>query len=91
MRHPETGEWVRAGFSFRLFLNARRETFFAFVLYGREFVINAGGPSIKGYDEWLKENGSSSPLIEGVGLTLRSKEVDGVTTHYLDTPTDDKK
>ena len=40
MRHPETNEWVIAGFGCTLFLTQRRETFFAFVMYGVEFVIN---------------------------------------------------
>ena len=76
MRHPETGEWVQAGYGFDIFMNRRRETYFAFCLYGHEFVINVGGPSIKGFEEWLSENGKISPLIERVGLKL-TRKVDG--------------
>jgi hypothetical protein len=53
MHHPKTKEWVQAGFGYDLFVNRRRETYFAFCLYGHEFVINVGGPSIKGFLEWL--------------------------------------
>lgn len=73
MRHPDTGEWVQAGYGFDLFMNRRRETFFAFCLYGHEFVINVGGPSIRGFEEWLSENSHISPLIERVGLKLTSR------------------
>lgn len=70
MRHPETDEWVQAGYGFDFFMNRRRETYFAFCLYGHQFVINVGGPSIRGFEEWLDENGEISPLIERVGLKL---------------------
>ena len=43
MRHPETGEWVQAGFGHDFLQTRRRETFFVFGLYGYEFVINMGG------------------------------------------------
>jgi hypothetical protein len=84
MRHPDTGKWVQAGFGFNLFLTRRRETFFAFVYYGKEFVINVGGPSIKGYDEWLKEQNQISPLVEALGLRLRSEIKGQNTLHYLE-------
>ena len=48
MRHPETDEWVQAGFGSCWFMNRRRETLSAFLFYGTEFVINVGGPSIQG-------------------------------------------
>jgi hypothetical protein len=35
MRHPETNEWVQAGFGCGWFMNKRRETLFAFCFYGR--------------------------------------------------------
>lgn len=73
MRHPKTGEWVQAGFGFDLFITKRRETFFAFCLYGVEFVINLGGPSIKGYEEWLSDHQQISPLIERVGVKLTAE------------------
>jgi hypothetical protein len=44
MRHPETHQWVQAGFGCCLFMNRQHETLFAFCFYGTEFVINVGGP-----------------------------------------------
>jgi hypothetical protein len=84
MRHPTTNKWVQAGYAFDLFLTKRRETFFAFCLYGREFVINAGGPSIAGYEEWLSENNQISPLVEGLGYRLHSVGKEGKLTYYLE-------
>ena len=84
MRHPETNEWVTAGFGCTLFMTRRYETFFAFLMYGVEFVVNVGGPSIKGYEEWLKDHDGISPLVERVGCRLvvegRGKE----RKHYLE-------
>lgn len=80
MLHPETNEWVQAGFGCGLFMNKRLETFFAFVFYGVEFVINIGGPSIAGYNEWLKDHNGISPVVERVGGRL-VREDDGM--HYL--------
>lgn len=68
MRHPVTGAWVQAGFGFDLFVTKRHETYFAFALYGLEFVINVGGPSAKGYEEWLEDHHGASPLVERIGL-----------------------
>jgi hypothetical protein len=84
MLHPDTSAWVQAGFGFRLFLTKRRETFFAFCLYGKEFVINVGGPSIKGYEEWLRDNNDTSPLIEAIGYRLRSKGEGNEKIYYLE-------
>jgi hypothetical protein len=70
MRHPDTGLWVQAGYSIDLFVTKRRETFLAFVLYGHEFVFNSGGPSVKGYEEWLEYHGGISPLVERLGMHL---------------------
>lgn len=84
IRHPDTNAWVQAGFGFRLFLTKRRETFFAFCFYGREFVINVGGPSIKGYEEWLRDNRDTSPLVEAIGYRLRSKRKGREKIYYLE-------
>jgi hypothetical protein len=70
MRHPDTGVLVQAGYSLDLFVTKRRETFLAFILYGHEFVINTGGPSVKGYEEWLEQHRGISPLIERLGMRL---------------------
>jgi len=84
MRHPDTDAWVQEGYGFDLFLTRRRETFFAFCFYGREFVINVGGPSIKGYEEWLAENAYISPLVEGAGCYLRKESKDDQTVYYIE-------
>ena len=84
MRHPLTGAWVQVGFAHDLFQTRRRETFFAFSLFGIEYVINVGGPSIKGYQEWLNENNHESPLIERVGMRLISRQRGSETLTFLD-------
>ena len=70
MEHPKSGELVMFGFGYDLFLNHRKETFFVFLFYGVEFVINLGGPSIKGYEEWLELNEYISPIIQRNGAKL---------------------
>lgn len=83
MRHPATGAWVQAGYSIDLFVTKRRETFMAFMLYGHEFVINSGGPSMKGFYEWLEQHQSISPLIERLGNTLKFDPTTSPATAYL--------
>jgi hypothetical protein len=84
MKHPETGEWVQAGFGHDLLVTSRRETFFVFVIYGIEFVINLGGPSIKGYEEWLNLNNNISPVIERVGVKLVKKKINKKGEHFIE-------
>lgn len=84
MRHPETNDWVQAGFGCCWFMTSRKETLFVFCFYGIEFVINLGGPSVAGYEEWLRENNGISPIVEGIGLTLRTGLENGRTVHYLE-------
>jgi hypothetical protein len=83
MRHPETDEWVQAGFGCCLFMNRRQETLFAFVFYGVEFVVNVGGPSIAGYQEWLRIHNDISPLVERLGCRLVVEGEDKSKLHYL--------
>lgn len=83
MRHPDTNEWVRAGFGCGWFMNKRRETLFAFCFYGVEFVINVGGPSIRGYEEWLKDHGNISPLVERLGCHLDTEGEGRSRSYYL--------
>ncbi|PVY69423.1 HNH endonuclease [Cupriavidus alkaliphilus] len=84
MRPPETNEWVQAGFGFSLFMTRKFETLFAFVFYGMEFVINVGGPSTMGYEEWLEEHNGISPLVERVGCRLIVTEQQNKLRHYLE-------
>lgn len=83
MTHPTKGEWVQAGYIIDLLLTRRREHFIVLILYGYEFALNVGGPSIKGYEEWLEENGGISPLIERLGLRL---EADASATRLIGEP-----
>jgi len=83
MRHPDTNDWVHAGFSCGLFTNKRHETLFAFCLYGVEFVINVGGPSIMGYQEWLQDHNDISPVVERLGCLLVTEGEGRSQTHYL--------
>ncbi len=83
MRHPETNEWVVAGFGCTIFMTRHQETFFAFLMYGVEFVINVGGPSIRGYEEWLNNHGGISPLIERLGCRLSVESKGSDRKYYL--------
>lgn len=80
MRHPDTGQWVQVGFGHDLILTPHPETYFAFHLYGVQFVINVGGPSIHGYELWLEDNDP----VERMGTKLIEKVVDGRATYYLE-------
>ncbi len=84
MKHPDTNEWVQAGFGQDLFITKRKETFFAFMLYGMEYVINVGGPSVKGYDEWLENNNNISPMIERNGAKVIKQEHAGKIKYFID-------
>lgn len=83
MRHPDNDEWVQAGFGCCWFMNKRRETLFVFCFYGIEFVINVGGPSIRGYKEWLEDHGNISPMVERLGCSLVTEGEGRSQSHYL--------
>jgi hypothetical protein len=83
MRHPESNEWAQVGFGCCWFMNKRRETLFAFCFYGVEFVINVGGPSIRGYEEWLEDHRNISPLVERLGCYLVTEGEGRSQSHYL--------
>lgn len=75
IHHPNTiflfeNSWKQVGFGFDIFHTKRKETYFAFNIYGNEFVINLGGPKVKGYEEWLFDNNYISPLIERLGFEI---------------------
>lgn len=67
MRHPDTKEWVPVGLGCTWFMTKCLETFFAFCFYGTEFVLNVGGPALRGYEEWLEDHGHISPMVERLG------------------------
>ena len=84
MRHPDTGAWVRHGFAYDLLLTSLPETFFVFCKFGNEYAINVGGPSIKGYEQWLEQNDKQSPLIERRGMSFRVGHHDGTIQYFLE-------
>jgi hypothetical protein len=84
MRHPSTGAWVRHGFAYDLLLTGLPETFFVFCVFGMEYVINVGGPSIKGYEQWLHTHDDQSPLIERSGRSLRTGLHEGEVRYFLE-------
>lgn len=84
MRHPETGKWVQAGFGHDLLITPTPETYFIFLIYGVEFAINLGGPSIEGYKIWIKTNNHISPMVERVGAKLIRKYDNDILKHYLE-------
>ncbi len=83
MKHPGTNAWVQVGFGCSLFTSKHHETLFVFCLYGMEFVINIGGPSIQGYKEWLEDHGYISPMVERLGCKLVSKGEGKSQQYYL--------
>jgi hypothetical protein len=84
MHLEESNTWVRAGFIYDIFMTKRRETYFGLCLYGYEWVINLGGPSIKGYEEWLVDNANISPLVERLGSKLVKRQGEHGFEHYWD-------
>lgn len=83
MEHPDTGEWVQFGFGYDLLLTSRPETYFVFSYYGHEFVINLGGPALKGYEQWLRENNYVSLLVEKKSAYVQTVNENGKEKHYL--------
>lgn len=58
----ETSEYYQKVNEYDFLLTDRSECYFVVAIFGMEFVINMGGPSIEGYIEWLDHNKSKSPL-----------------------------
>lgn len=83
MRQRDTNEWVPVGFGCSFFMTKRLETLFVFCFYGIEFVINVGGPSIRGYEEWLEDHGHISPMVERLGCRLVTEGKGPSQRHYL--------
>jgi hypothetical protein len=84
MRHPSSGEWVRHGFAYDLLLTVIPETFFVFCVFGMEYAINVGGPSMRGYEQRLQQNQAKSPLIELCARRLRTGHHEGEIRHFLE-------
>lgn len=47
---------------YSLLITDENEIYAIICIFGEEFVINLGGPSIDGYRRWLSANGNRSPL-----------------------------
>jgi hypothetical protein len=86
MRHPETRNWVQAGFGHEILKTSYPETYFVFLLYGVEFAINLGGPAIKGYKAWLEENDQISPILKRMNVNLVTRRENMKDKHYLEGP-----
>lgn len=83
MRHPETKKWVPVGLGCTWFMTKRLETLFAFCFYGTEFVLNVGGPALRGYEEWLEDHGHISPMVERLGCRIETEGEGKSQRHYL--------
>lgn len=72
----EDGEPMQVIFEYDILVTEENEWYFVMVLFGCEFVINYGCPSIDGYLSWLKENNNESPLYKGKDLNSINKVLD---------------
>jgi len=61
----ESGSPVQIVNEFDILLTDNGEWYFVLALFGRELVINYGGPEIEGYQQWLCEHDNASPLYSG--------------------------
>lgn len=59
-RHSDQSDQVLHEFD--LLYTAELELYFVLAIFGVEYVINMGNPSIDGYQRWLEENDYISPL-----------------------------
>lgn len=50
---------------FDFLVTPESEMYFVLAIFGLEFAINVAGPTIDGYQKWLRENGDQSPLYAG--------------------------
>ncbi len=58
----ETQETYQLMNEFDFLLTDDSECYFVLALFGMEYAINIVGPSIEGYENWLKDNNNVSPL-----------------------------
>lgn len=61
----DAGENYQVIFEYDFLVTNHNEVYFCLAIFGQEFTINMGGPSIEGYLQWLSENGHKSPLFHG--------------------------
>lgn len=60
-----TNESYQVMNEFDFLLTDESECYFILALFGMEYAINIGGPSIEGYQKWLKTHNFESPLYFG--------------------------
>ncbi|MCR6645860.1 MAG: hypothetical protein NVV62_15730 [Terricaulis sp.] len=61
---PKNGEY-QIVHEFDFLFTPQHEIYFALAIFGQEFVINLGGPSLEGWEAWLRDNEQRSPLHHG--------------------------
>lgn len=59
------GEYGQVVHESDFLVTAGNEWYFVLAIFGEELTINIGGPSIEGYEAWLKDNNGQSPLYVG--------------------------
>lgn len=64
----DAGENYQVIFEYDFLVTNHNEVYFCLAIFGQEFTINMGGPSIDGYLQWLSENGHKSVLFHGKEL-----------------------
>lgn len=60
----ETGKNYQMVHEYDFLITSANEMYFCIAIFGKEFTINIGGPSIDGYKEWLLDHDNKSPLYE---------------------------
>lgn len=61
-------------YEYDILATENQEYFFVLAIFGLEFSINYGEPSVDGYIEWLEKNNNCSPLYIGKNKTSFSEE-----------------
>lgn len=62
---PQTGDAEQILNELYFLYTEGSELYCIVAIFGKEFAINLGGPSIEGYELWLSANRGNSPLYEG--------------------------
>lgn len=58
----EGGERFQVLHEYKTLMTSENEIYCIICIFGEEFAVNLGGPSIEGYKRWLSENAYRSPL-----------------------------
>ena len=60
----ETQESYQVMNEFDFLLTEESEGYFVLALFGMEYAINIAGPTIEGYERWLRDHNGTSPLYK---------------------------